>query len=227
MANPGYDPTGTGKYGVGVSYNGVSGVNVLADGKISYGNVTQNPLPKPETPGNTGGTSSSVNSTTSSTGTMSVTAAPKVDVKVATPDIVGAVLEKAYSNEKVMQAFFEDMGLQEILSVTRNTAVNIVNGQGVLYQPIENMSIISQKYNSSNILPLQSAEAIYRNFSIYIEDKIVEEGDGTGPEGQSEYLDNRNNLVINIANLQEDERVEIETLSIENLFDGTIYEGDN
>jgi hypothetical protein len=126
-----------------------------------------------------------------------------------------------------MQAFFEDMGLQEILSVTRNTAVNIVNGQGVLYQPIENMSIISQKYNSSNILPLQSAEAIYRNFSIYIEDKIVEEGDGTGPEGQSEYLDNRNNLVINIANLQEDERVEIETLSIENLFDGTIYEGDN
>jgi hypothetical protein len=165
--------------------------------------------------------------TASSSGTSSPTqnVAADKDVKVATPDIVKAVNEKAYSEEKVMSALFEDMGIQEILSVTRNSAVNIVNGQNVLYQPIENMSTIYQKYNALNMLPLQSSETIFRNFSISLEDKIVDNGDGTGDNGESEYLEN-NNLVINITNLQEDERVEIETLSIENLFNDTIYGGE-
>lgn len=156
---------------------------------------------------------------------QSTPATSKDAVKVATPDIVKAVNEKAYSEEKVMSALFEDMGIQEILSVTRNSAVNIVNGQNVLYQPIENMSTIYQRYNALNMLPLQSSETIFRNFSISLEDKLVDNGDGTGDSGESEYLEN-NNLVINITNLQEDERVEIETLSIENLFNGTIYGGE-
>ena len=149
----------------------------------------------------------------------------KEEVKVATPDIVNAVHEKAYSDEKAMQAFFEDLGLQEILSITRNSAVNIVNGQNVLYQPIENIATLSLKYNSLNILPLQSADTVFKNFSISLEDKLVTNGDGTGPNGESEYLDSSNNLVINITNLQPDEFVEIESLNIESLIDGTIYEG--
>lgn len=147
------------------------------------------------------------------------------DVKVATPDVVKAVHDKAYSNEKIMQSLFEDMGLQEILSVTRNSAMNVVNGQNVLYQPIENIAGLALKYNSFNILPLQSADTIFKNFSISLEDKLVADGEGTGPNGESEYIDEANNLVINVTNLQPDELVEIESLNIENLFNDTIYGG--
>jgi len=159
------------------------------------------------------------------TGSTTTSTTKPTDIKVATPDVVKAVHDKAYSTEKVMQAFFEDMGLQEILSVTRNTAMNIVNGQNILYQPIENIGLIALKYNSSNILPLQSADTIFKNFSISLEDKLVPEGEGTGPNGSSEYLDESNNLVINITNLQSDEFMEIESLNIESLFNDTIYGG--
>jgi hypothetical protein len=158
-------------------------------------------------------------------GNGNTSATKPTDIKVATPDVVKAVHDKAYSNEKVMQALFEDMGLQEILSVTRNTAMNIVNGQNVLYQPIENIGLISLAYNSLNILPIQSADTIFKNFSISLEDKLVSNGDGTGPSGESEYIDETYNLVINITNLQPDEFVEIESLNIESLFNDTIYVG--
>jgi hypothetical protein len=136
-------------------------------------------------------------------------------IKIATPDIVGAVLEKAYSNEKEMAALFEDLGIQEILSVTRNSAMNVVNGQNVAYQPIENIAVLSLKYNSSNVLPVTSAETTFKNFSISLQDKLIQDGQGTGPNGETEYLDTNNNLIINVTNLQPDELVEIESLSIE------------
>ena len=151
----------------------------------------------------------------------------KEPIKVATPDIVGAVLGKAYSNEKEVETFFEDLGIQEILSVTRNTAMNVVNGQNVSYQPIQNIAILSLKYNSLNIIPMPSSENTFRNFSISLQSKLIEDGQGTGPDGATEYLENiTNDLIINITNLQADELVEIESLSIERTISDTIYTGD-
>jgi hypothetical protein len=136
-------------------------------------------------------------------------------IKVATPDVIKAVQEKAYSNEKEMEPLFEQFGLQEILSVTRNSSMNIVNGQNVTYQPIKNLASITLQYNPLNILPLQSADTVFKNFSISLEDKVVDDGDGTGPNKEAEYLDEQNNLVINVTGLGPDELVEIESLSIE------------
>ena len=169
--------------------------------------------PKP-TNANVIGTGSSTTSTTSTT--------KPTDIKIATPDIIKAVQEKAYSNEKEMEPLFEQFGLQEILSVTRNSSMNIVNGQNVTYQPIKDLASITLQYNSLNILPLQSADTVFKNFSISLEDKLVADGEGTGPVGievlvprASEYLDEQNNLVINVTGLAPDELVEIESLSIE------------
>jgi hypothetical protein len=148
-------------------------------------------------------------------------------VKIAEPEIVKAVHEKAYSNEKELDPLFEQLGLQEILSVTRNSAANIVNGQNVTYQPIKNLASISLQYNPLNILPLQSAETTFKNFSISLQDKLIEDGQGTGPGGATEYLDSSNNLVINVTNLQPDELVEIESLSIERTINDTMYTGES
>jgi hypothetical protein len=146
-------------------------------------------------------------------------------IKVATPDVIKAVQEKAYSNEKEVEPLFEQFGLQEILSVTRNSSMNIVNGQNVTYQPIKNLASITLQYNPLNILPLQSADTVFKNFSISLEDKVVDDGNGTGPSKKAEYLDEQNNLVINVTGLGPDELVEIESLSIESTINDTIYEG--
>jgi hypothetical protein len=103
--------------------------------------------------------------------------------------------------------------------------MNIVNGQNVTYQPIKNIASITLQYNPLNILPLQSADTIFKNFSISLEDKVVDDGDGTGPNKEAEYLDEQNNLVINVTGLGPDELVEIESLSIESTINDTIYGG--
>jgi hypothetical protein len=201
-ATYGYDPTGTGRYGVGTFYDGVSGVNIPMP---NTGNTTVRspliPKAKPYVP--------------EQQKSETIAQPSLAPVKIATPDIVKAVHEKAYSNEKMLEPFFEDFGLQEILSVARNSSMNIVNGQNVLYQPIVNIASLYLQYNPLNILPLQSADTIFKNFSIVLEDKTIDEGSGTGPNGEAEYLDEFNNLIINVTNLQADELVEIESLSIE------------
>lgn len=208
-ATYGYDPTGTGRYGVGTFYDGVSGVNIPMPN--TENTTVRSPLipkAKPFVP--------------EQQKSETIAQPSLAPVKIATPDIVKAVHEKAYSNEKMLEPFFEDFGLQEILSVARNSSMNIVNGQNVLYQPIVNMASLSLQYNPLNILPLQSADTIFKNFSIVLEDKLVADGEGTGPEGPdvlvqraSEYIDDSGNLIINVTNLQADELVEIESLSIE------------
>ena len=201
-ATYGYDPTGTGRYGVGTFYDGVSGVNI--------------PMPNPENTTVRSPLIPKAKPFVPEQQKSETIAQPSLaPVKIATPDIVKAVHEKAYSNEKMLEPFFEDFGLQEILSVARNSSMNIVNGQNVLYQPIVNMASLSLQYNPLNILPLQSADTIFKNFSIVLEDKTIDEGSGTGPNGEAEYLDEFNNLIINVTNLQADELVEIESLSIE------------
>ena len=201
-ATYGYDPTGTGRYGVGTFYDGVSGVNIPMPN--TENTTIRSPLipkAKPFVP--------------EQQKSETIAQPSLAPVKIATPDIVKAVHEKAYSNEKMLEPLFEDFGLQEILSVARNSSMNIVNGQNVLYQPIVNIASLSLQYNPLNILPLQSADTIFKNFSIVLEDKTIDEGSGTGPNGEAEYLDEFNNLIINVTNLQADELVEIESLSIE------------
>jgi hypothetical protein len=77
-------------------------------------------------------------------------------------------------------------------------------------------------YNSNNIIRLQgAADTYFKNFSISIEKKLPEKG--TGPNEETVYIEaSTGNLIVNIINLETDERVEIEILSQEETFDDTI-----
>jgi hypothetical protein len=112
---------------------------------------------------------------------------------------------------------FENIGGQELLSITRS---DIVNGQKISYQPIKNLSAIQQQYNPNNILGLQQTDNKYfAGFPIKLENKIPEEGNG--PDGNNVYLNEFGDLVIEFVNLSNDEQVETQ-ISI----NGTIYEAD-
>ena len=137
-------------------------------------------------------------------------------VKTATLDII-LFDEESVPTDGMFDQIFENIGGQELINITRS---DIVNGQKISYQPIKNLSAIQQRYNPNNILSLQqTADKFFAGFSIKLEDKIPETGNGTN--GENVYLNAAGDLIIEFINVNPDEQVETQ-ISVS----GTIYEAD-
>ena len=137
-------------------------------------------------------------------------------VKTATLDII-LFDEENIPTDGMFDQIFENIGGQESINITRS---DIVNGQKISYQPIKNLSAIQQRYNPNNILSLQqTADKFFAGFSIKLEDKIPETGNGTN--GENVYLNAAGDLIIEFINVNPDEQVETQ-ISVS----GTIYEAD-
>jgi hypothetical protein len=120
-----------------------------------------------------------------------------------------------FPEELLYELLYEDISGQELISISRS---DIINGQKILYQPIKNLSSIQQQYNPNNILSLQQTSNTYfAGFSINLEDKIPNEGNGLN--GETVYIDSAGELIIELINLNPDEQVEIQIA-----LSGTIYE---
>ena len=150
---------------------------------------------------------------TPETNTLSIFSPPPA-IKTATPDIV-LFDEEILEVDQMFDLIFENLGGQELISISRS---DIINGQKISYQPIKNLSSIQQRYNPNNILSLQqTADKYFAGFSIKLEDKIPNVGNGEN--GKNIYIDEQGDLIIEFVNLNNDEQIETQiTLS------GTIYE---
>ena len=139
----------------------------------------------------------------------------KIPVKTAPIDTV-LFDDTAVPIEVMSDLIFENIGGQELISIARSTTVN---GQKISYQPIKNLSSIQQQYNPNNILGLQqTSNRFFAGFSIKLENKIPEVGNGLN--GENIYFDQTNgSLVIEFVNLNNDEQVEVQITA-----NGTIYE---
>ena len=141
---------------------------------------------------------------------------PPPPIKTATLDII-LFDEESIPTDGMFDQIFENIGGQELISITRS---DIVNGQKISYQPIKNLSAIQQRYNPNNILSLQqTADKFFAGFSIKLEDKIPEVGNGAN--GENVYLNASGDLVIEFININADEQIETLISS-----SGTIYEAD-
>lgn len=146
-------------------------------------------------------------------------------VKVASPDIV-LFDESALPVEVMTSMIFEDIGGQEIISIARN---DIVNGQEVSYSLIGNLKTISQRYNPKNIFSLpETIEKYFSNFAIRLDIHVPEVG--TGPNRQRAYIVNeatpiasRGDLIIDVINMETNERVDVEVLKRGSALGDTIY----
>lgn len=144
--------------------------------------------------------------------------ASELNIKIATPDIILA--EESVEIEIMSDLLFEDIGGQEIISISRN---DLVGGQNVIYQPIKNLTSLYLQYNPQNILSLQdTAPSYFKNFPIKLESKIPTVG--TGPNGEIVYFDQNGNIVINVINLAKDEQVDVQIQLDGQFFSDTIYE---
>jgi len=146
-------------------------------------------------------------------------------IKIATPDLI-LFNEDAIPIEVMADLLFEEIGGQEIISIARN---DIVNGQEVSYSLIGNLNGLERRYNSKNIFSLpDTIEKYFSNFSIRFDTHVPEEG--TGPEGQRVYIVQessptsvRGDLIIDVVNMETNERVDIEVLKSGRPFSDTIY----
>lgn len=160
-------------------------------------------------------TNDSVQPTPVTPTTQVVVSPPPPPIKTATPDIV-LFDEDTVDVDEMFDLIFENLGGQELINITRS---DIVNGQKISYQPIKNLSNIQQRYNPNNIISLQqTADKYFAGFSIKLENKIPNEGNG--PNGENIYIDtNTGDLIIEFVNLNNDEQIQVEIT-----LDGTIYE---
>lgn len=131
--------------------------------------------------------------------------------KAAGKDII-LMDDTATDIEVMTNLLFEDIGGQEIIGISRH---DTIDGQNLDYTPIKNLSTILSQYNSQNIIPMpNSSEAYFKNFPIMLSSYLVEEPDGTGPNGKSIYIDpDTGNLIINFVNLPINEKIEVEILN--------------
>ena len=147
-------------------------------------------------------------------------------IKIATPDII-LFNEDAIPVEVMADLLFEEIGGQEIISIARN---DIVNGQSVSYSLIGNLNGLQRRYNSKNIFSLpDTIEKYFSNFSIRFDTHVPESG--TGPNDSRVYIEQegtftigRGDLIIDVINMETNERLDIEILKSGTPLSDTIYE---
>lgn len=136
-------------------------------------------------------------------------------VMEARPDVI-IPQETAVPTEILVDLLFEDIGGEEILSFARN---DLVNGNTLAPQLISNINRIAQKMSSLNILP--SKGTIVDTFSEYplqLQKYLPSSLD------EAVYIDEDFNVVIEFQNsLPETYDIEVELISFEDSFNGTIY----
>lgn len=145
-------------------------------------------------------------------------------IKVATPDLI-LIEGGSIPVDLMTDLIFEDIGGQEIINISRS---DIVNGQDVSYSLIGNRKLLDRMYNPKNIFSLSGTlEKSFANFSIRLETHIPE--NGTGPEvlpGQNQrvYVESlTGDIIIDITNMETNERLDVEILRSGYVDNDTIY----
>lgn len=139
-------------------------------------------------------------------------------IKAATPDVV-LFNEDAVPVDVMSSLIFESIGGQEIINISRN---DIINGKNVIYKTISNLQEIDNSYSSKNIINMDGTlDQYFKNFAIRLETHIPE--DGTGPNGETVYIDEENKLVIDLVSMEKNEQVEIQILDFGIFLNDIIY----
>lgn len=202
MPNMGYDPTGTGLYGVGGFYNGLSGVNVVNDGSgnpIKYYGDVANLTDVQRMPLGTKPTTTGIATTPGATGSSFQS---KMAVKIGTSEPL--VTEQSMSSvDQITQELFEDLSLDEIMAMGRSETVL---GMNITYQPIKNVASIYFQYNPKNILALAGvADSESQEIGIDISKHLIDDPIAIDPT--------TGEIVIGFKNLNGSDRIEVEVIS--------------
>ena len=144
-------------------------------------------------------------------------------IKPATPDLI-QFNDSDIPIEFMTDLMFENIGGQEILSVSRN---DLVNGQKVVYSPIKNLSQLSLVNGPQTMFLMpESTESQFKNFPIKLEEKVPEVGSNAAENQVLEiiYVDETTeDLIVNVINMLPSEQVELQVLNSGNELGDILY----
>lgn len=173
-------------------------------------------------------------STTSTTAQSPVVTTP--DVKIATSNLF--IFEDiTLTAETMTDLVFEDIGGRELIDIVSGDMVYDLATQAAPNQPIKNLSAIVERYSPKNLINLQgtSDKFFQSNFQIDINSYIPMGSDVMDrphvymvtPENSNDVANEQllDHLVIEVVNVNvaNNERVEVQILSYNDVYDDTIY----
>ena len=136
------------------------------------------------------------------------------DVKVATKDLF-LTEDKSIGPDFAAQKIFQEIGGIELLSIARNYSID---GSTQTYNPIANIANLSDEYSPFNIIPLQGIDKEYFiQYDIGLGNDIPDFPANPDGSRYNVYIDSLNNIVIDLVNLNANERVDVEFLTTEDL----------
>lgn len=158
-----------------------------------------------------------------------VTVGPKVqNVKIATSDLF-IYSESGIDIEGMTALLFEDLQGQELINMARSDMTYYLDSEVNKNQPIRNLNSLAREYSPQKMIGLQNtADQYFNTFPLDINRYIPLEG--SGPNNVHVYVKNdpganQDSLIIDIVNLDlnNNERVEVEILAYEGLYNDTMY----
>lgn len=133
----------------------------------------------------------------------------KQTVKIASSNLF-ITDERIDKTDLMVDAIIEDIGGQEIINISRN---DLLNGQNVTYNVIENLASTQRKFDPNELIKLQATSAEYFD-SFTLDLNSFTPNYGTGQNGQIVYVDpDTGNVVINTININNNLVVEVEFVS--------------
>lgn len=135
------------------------------------------------------------------------------DVKVT--DLTGST-QGVNNSLFQIQKDFDDFNVMELTGIARSNSMSTENES---YVPIKTLAETNRKYNPQKIVALQGAQSYINSFDYDVRVYLPELANG--PSGQYIYLSD-GNIVIDLVNINF-ERVEVDFLTFENVFDDTMY----
>ena len=124
----------------------------------------------------------------------------------------------------IIKLTLEKIGGIELISLVRH---DTVNGQNIVYRPIENVSQLAIEYNPQNLVKMpNSSDSYFDNFSIKLDSHMPQTTNILPPTAA--YIDrNTENVIIELVNLKADYEIEVQMVSVGKVFDDTIYTEEN
>jgi hypothetical protein len=136
-------------------------------------------------------------------------------IKVSRPDII--LQDESLPVDTISELFVQDLGSQEILNLSRH---DLINGNQEQYSLISNANRINQKFNPLNIISIPGKlSEVFKNFAIELQNHAPDFGTDDNVTTSEQVRDRvyissiTGNLVIDVVNLNTNDRVEVEILT--------------
>jgi hypothetical protein len=129
-------------------------------------------------------------------------------VKSPNRDVINFQSEE-YSASAIARLLFEQVGSIELINIARR---DIIEGQNPYYSVISNLSSIKKNFNPTTLISRQRVnETVFDNYTIDLNTKIPDQEYLTDNNLDNfYYIDTNGDLVIELVNLSDDERIELE-----------------